>query len=52
MNKELGVPCSSIVYYLLCELNGDWMFVVEAVSCSLNMISFFLCQLLPPFINM
>lgn len=48
MNKELGVPCSSIVYYLLCELNGDWMFVVEAVSCSLNMISFFFMSVVTP----
>lgn len=34
MNEEMGVPFFSIVYYLLCESNDNWMFVVEAISGS------------------
>lgn len=38
MNERLGVPCWSIVYYLLLVSNGNSVFVVEAVSCSLHRI--------------
>ena len=29
VNKKLGVPILPIVYYLLCESSGNWMFAVE-----------------------
>lgn len=32
--KPLGVSFLPIVYYLLCESGGNWIFVIEAASCS------------------
>lgn len=50
VNKRLGVPFLPIVYYLLCELNGNWVFAVEAVSCSLHRMCIF-SSMPPPSIN-